>query len=75
MKDKITIFIIGLLLGSVISTASIYFYTLANNNSNNENNSEMQGPRGNHPEMQNGQFGENGNPPEIPNGNSSQNGA
>ena len=30
MKDKIIIFIIGLLVGAIISTGSIYFYTLAN---------------------------------------------
>ena len=32
MKDKIIFFIIGLLLGAIISTASIYVYTLASNN-------------------------------------------
>lgn len=37
MKEKITIFIIGLLLGSVISTASIYVYTIANNGKNDVN--------------------------------------
>ena len=36
MKDKIVIFIIGLLLGAIIATGSIYFYTLANNSNNNQ---------------------------------------
>ena len=75
MKEKVTIFIIGLLLGAIISTASIYFYTLANNNSDNQNNSGMQMPGGNQPDMPNGQFGGNGNPPDMPNGNNNQNGA
>ena len=35
MKEKIIIFITGLLIGAVISTASIYVYTLANNSNNN----------------------------------------
>ena len=67
MKDKITIFIVGLLLGAIISTASIYIYTLANNNSNNDNGMQMN--NGERPEMPNGGFGGNGTPPEIPNSN------
>lgn len=31
MKEKIIIFLVGLLLGAVISTGSIYVYTKANN--------------------------------------------
>lgn len=58
MKEKIIIFLVGLLLGSVISTGSIYIYNVAQNNSNN--NQTMQMPRG---------PGNNGNtPPEMPNG-------
>ena len=36
MKEKIIIFIVGLLLGSIISTASIYVYTVANKGNNND---------------------------------------
>ncbi len=53
MKEKMFIFIIGLLLGAIISTASIYAYTIANNNNNNNNNSGMQMPNGTPPEMPN----------------------
>lgn len=35
MKDKIIIFLIGLFLGAIISTSSIYIYTIANNNGRN----------------------------------------
>ena len=58
MKEKIIIFIIGLLTGAIISTASIYFYTLANNQNNNlNNNSQFPGEKkdfnfdGNRPQM------------------------
>ena len=60
MKDKFIFFVIGLLVGAIISTASIYFYTLANS-SDNDNPSNMG--------MQ------QGNPPDMPNGNNNQNGA
>ena len=70
MKDKIFIFIIGLLLGAIISTASIYIYTLANNNSNsNERRNEMQMNGGTPPEMPSGGFGEKEAPPELSNNN------
>lgn len=36
MKEKIIIFIVGLLLGSIISTGAIYFYTIALNNNQNQ---------------------------------------
>ena len=67
MKDKIIIFIIGLLLGSIISTGSIYFYTVANKSDNNTQEMRM-------PNMQNGErpempSGENGERPEMPNNN------
>ena len=52
MKEKIIIFIGGLLLGSLISTGSIYFYTVANKDSNSNNQIEN---RGNMPNMQNGE--------------------
>lgn len=56
MKEKIIIFLIGLLLGAIISTGSIYLYTIANNSNNNDVNMPSRGG-----------MGENGsNPPEIP---------
>lgn len=67
MKEKVTIFLIGLLLGAIISTGSIYFYTLANNSSNN-NDQQMQIPNGNQQGGFNGQMGGNGQPPEMPSG-------
>ena len=70
MKDKIIIFIVGLLLGAVISTGSIYFYTLANNNSNSNNQMQMQ-MGGTPPTEQNGQT--QGQQPEMPNQNNAQN--
>lgn len=62
MKEKIIIFLTGLLLGALISTGSIYIYTIANNN-----NSNMEMPNGDK-----GMMGNNGNtPPEIPNNQNS----
>ena len=58
MKNKIIVFITGLLIGSIIATTVIYFYTL--NNSNNNGMSEMQGePNGTPPEMPNNNQGGN----------------
>ena len=62
MKDKLVVFIIGLLVGAIISTSSIYFYTVANNKNNNYDNQEIQLNGGNGP---GGQMGE---PPERPDG-------
>ena len=62
MKEKIIIFISGLLLGVIISTGSIYVYTLASN-SNNNNTQGMEMNGGVPPSMQNGER------PEMPNGN------
>ena len=70
MKDKIIIFIVGLLFGAVISTGSIYFYTLANTNSNN-NQMQMGGTPPTEQQGQNGQ-GQQGQPPEMPNQNNTQ---
>ena len=75
MKDKLIIFVTGLLLGAIISTASIYFYTLANDSNNSsKNNNEMQMNGGNHREMPNGNFDRNETPPQMPNGNNNQSG-
>ena len=66
MKDKILLFVIGVLVGSVISTGVFYVYTTANNNSNN-NNFQMNG--GTPPSMPNGQMGQ---PPSMPNNANNQ---
>lgn len=58
MKEKIIIFLVGLVLGSIISTGAIYVYTIANNKST----SEMDMPTGRGGMMEN-----DGNPPEMPN--------
>lgn len=48
MKNKIIIFLVGLLLGAIISTGSIYVYTVASSKNNNANMQmfEMSGTRG-----------------------------
>ncbi len=81
MKDKILLFIIGVLVGAVISTGIFYIYTSTNSNecSNNyEMNREMH--NGQPPEMgeeppekPNGNFGEDGQLPEKQDDNNSQN--
>ncbi len=66
MKEKVIIFIVGLLLGAIISTGSIYFYTVANSSNNNQGSRiEMNG--GTPPSMPNGER------PEMPNNNSQNN--
>ena len=63
MKEKIIVFFVGLLVGAIISTGSIYFYTVATNNSNNQG-MQMTG------DNQGGGMNQNGGtPPEMPNGN------
>lgn len=65
MKQKIIIFITGLLLGAIISTSSIYIYTVANK-ANGGNNMNIGMPNDNR--GQGGMMDNNGtNPPEIPN--------
>ena len=72
MKDKIMMFIIGLLVGAVISTGAFYVYTTTNSSCNcNNQNSQMNG--GQPPEMPSGQQGENGQPPEKPSNDNQQN--
>ena len=66
MKEKVIVFIVGLLLGAIISTGSIYFYTVANSSNNNQGSRiEMNG--GTPPSMPNGER------PEMPNDNSQNN--
>lgn len=63
MKDKMILFIIGVLVGAVISTGAFYVYTTTNNKCSSDN-TQMNG--GQPPEMNNGQSGENDGPPEKP---------
>lgn len=63
MKEKIIIFIIGLLVGAVLATGAFLIYTKVSSNNNiatTTQNGQM--PSGNPPEM-NGQ-----EPPKMPNG-------
>ena len=60
MKEKIMLFVIGALVGAVISTGAFYVYTLSNQNCNKQ--TQMNG--GTPPEMPSGQ---NGQPPAEPN--------
>lgn len=78
-KEKIIIFIIGVLLGAVISTAAFFVYTKTlgiSSNSSNSSSSQMPGG-GTPPEMPSGESGSNGQsdtPPEKPSSdNDSQN--
>ena len=64
MKDRILLFIIGVLIGAIIATGAFYVYTTTNNTCSNTNNTQMNG--GTPPEMPNGQNNENGTPPEKP---------
>ncbi len=71
MKDKIVLFIIGVLVGAVIATGAFYIYTTTSNTCNNSNqNMHMNG--GEPPEMPSGQNSGNTQPPEKPDGENSQ---
>lgn len=61
MKDRIVLFVIGVLFGAVIATGSFYVYTT--NNSCNCSNSNSQLSAGQPPDMPSVQ---NGQPPEKP---------
>ena len=69
MKDKILLFVIGVLVGAIISTGSFFVYTKLSTTSNTNNN-QMVAQGGNPPSMQDGQMGE---PPAKPGENSTQN--
>ena len=71
MKDKIILFVIGLLVGAVIATGAFYVYTTATNscNSSNQNTKMISGQP---PEMPSGRQGERREPPEKPNGENEQ---
>ena len=62
MKEKIIIFVIGLLLGAVISTGAFFVYTKANS----FNNGGMQMPGGTPPSMPNEET-QGSNVPQMPN--------
>lgn len=65
MKEKIILFIIGVLIGAVISTGAFYVYTTTANSCNNGGQSmEMNG--GTPPAKPDG---DNSQPPEMPNEN------
>ena len=65
MKDKILLFIIGVLTGAILATGTFYAYSKIN--SSNDTQPGMNG--GTPPSMPNGQ---NGQPPELPNSNNAQ---
>lgn len=80
MRDKVIMFIIGVLVGAVISTGAFFIYTKVSTcNTNNNQNTQM--PGGTPPSMPNGQGSQqserpndnNGQPPEKPNDSNTQN--
>ena len=71
-KEKIILFIIGVLVGAVISTAAFFVYTKTLGTSSN--NSSMQMPGGTPPERPSGQDDQGDTPPEMPNGENNQGG-
>ena len=75
-KEKIILFVIGVLIGAVISTASFFICvkTLGNNSTNDSSSQQM--PGGTPPEMPSGESGQNGQggtPPEKPSDDNSSN--
>ena len=76
MKEKIMIFLIGLLLGAVMATGAFYIYS-KNNSNCSSNNTQIN--MGQPPEMGNGTQppakpdGDNSQPPEMPNNNNAEN--
>ena len=73
-KEKILLFIIGVLVGAVISTAAFFVYTKTLDTSSNTNDSSRQMPGGTPPEMPSGQNNQSGTPPEMPSGENNQGG-
>ena len=71
MKDRILLFIIGLLLGAVISTGAFFVYTKATT-CNNSNNTQAQMPGGAPPSMGSSENSQ-GQPPEKPSNENNQN--
>ena len=71
-KEKILLFIIGVLVGAVISTAAFFVYTKTLGTSSNNSSMQMRG--GTPPERPSGQDDQGGTPPEMPNGENNQGG-
>ena len=67
MKDKFLLFVIGVLMGAVISTGAFYVYTKTATTCNNNTQTQQMPGGGQPPEMPNGQSNQNGQPPEMPN--------
>lgn len=68
MKDKIILFVIGVLVGAVIATGTFYIYTVTTKScSSDTTNTQMN--IGQPPQMQNGN---NSEPPEKPGENNTQ---
>lgn len=67
MKEKIMIFIIGLLVGGVLTTGGFLIYNNVTKNNNIPNQPNFI-ENGQPPEMPNGPQGGNGNMPEKPEG-------
>ncbi len=64
MKEKTIIFLVGLLLGAIISTGSIYIYTIANKSNDYALSTQKHNDFKQDDMMKNGD-----NPPEMPNDN------
>ncbi len=73
MKDNILLFVIGVLVGAIISTGAFFVYTKSTTTCNTNNDSHMQMPGGNPPSMPNGQGEQNGQPPARPGESTTQN--
>ena len=75
-NEKIILFVIGVLVGAVVSTATFFVYTKTlgtGNATSGSSSQQMRGGGGTPPEMPSGQ-NQGGTPPEMPNNtNSSQN--
>ena len=69
-KEKIILFVIGVLVGAVISTAAFFVYTKTLG-TNNGGSTSQQMPGGTPPEMPSGQSSQGGTPPEKPSSDSS----
>lgn len=71
LKEKIILFVIGVLVGAVISTGAFFAYIKMAGVGCNSGEHSMQMPGGTPPEMpsgENGPSGQGGTPPELPSG-------
>lgn len=70
MKDKMFMFIIGILLGAVIATGAFYVYSNSKKcdctNSNSSSNNGQGMPNGQPPEKPDGDSSSNGQQPQMP---------